>query len=333
MFGMDITLLAFIGLVTMAAGGIGYGVLYNKIASDNKTSKRVKSIKATGARTTEKTNARTDAALRRKGIEETLKTADLKHNSDRGADNPPLSVKLTQASLTISVSQFYTYSAGLGLVAAIAAVIGGFPIYAGLGVGLFAAVVIPMYVVSFLRGRRQKKFILEFPTAVDIIVRGIKSGLPLNDCLRIIANESNEPVRSEFQKIVEAQQLGLTLSESVARLATSIPVSEAKFFSIVIAIQASAGGNLAEALNNLSKVLRERKKMKDKIAALSMEAKASSWIIGSLPILVGGMVYVTSPDYLSLLFTDPTGQMLLAGSAVWMGIGIYVMKIMINFDF
>ena len=171
------------------------------------------------------------------------------------------------------------------------------------------------------------------PDAVDVIVRGIKAGLPLLDSLKMIATEAPEPMRSEFRGIIETQTIGIPLSEACLKLYERIPVAEANFFGIVIAIQQRAGGNLSEALGNLSAVLRDRKKMKAKIKAMSMEAKASASIIGALPIIVMLLVYLSSPDYIELLWTEALGRVMLACSAIWMFIGIMVMRKMINFDF
>ena len=172
-----------------------------------------------------------------------------------------------------------------------------------------------------------------FPDAVDVIVRGIKAGLPLLDSLKLIATETEEPLRSEFRGIIETQAIGIPIGQACLRLYERMPLPEANFFGIVISIQQRAGGNLSEALGNLSKVLRDRKKMKAKIQAMSMEAKASAGIIGALPPAVMTLVYITSPQYISLLWTEPLGRMMLAASAVWMFIGIMVMRKMINFDF
>jgi tight adherence protein B len=180
--------------------------------------------------------------------------------------------------------------------------------------------------------RRLKKFGNEFPNAIDVIVRGIRAGLPLNDCLRIIATEAAEPVRTEFRLIVEGQALGLTLTDAATRLYERMPCAESNFFGIVLAIQQKTGGNLSETLGNLSKVIRERRKMRDKIEAVSMEAKASAWIIGSLPVVVTLLVYLTTPKYIELLWLTQAGQFALAASAVWMTIGVLVMRKMINFD-
>jgi tight adherence protein B len=157
--------------------------------------------------------------------------------------------------------------------------------------------------------------------------------LPLNDCIKIIANEAAEPVKSEFRQISETQAIGLTLADAVSRLPDRVPTPEANFFTIVIAIQQRAGGNLAEALGNLSRVLRERKKMKGKIAAMAMEAKASAYIIGALPVVVMLLTWLTSPNYIKLLFTDSIGHLILVCSVMWMGMGILMMRKMINFDF
>ena len=192
---------------------------------------------------------------------------------------------------------------------------------------------LPRWLLSFMKMRREKKFLDAFPDAVDIIVRGVKAGLPLLDCLKMITIEAPEPVKSEFRAIVETQAIGMPLGEAVGKLYEHMPVPEANFFGIVISIQQRAGGNLAEALGNLSRVLRDRKKMKAKIQAMSQEAKASAGIIGALPVAVMTLVYITSPNYISLLWTEPLGRLMLAACVVWMSLGVAVMKKMINFDF
>ena len=198
---------------------------------------------------------------------------------------------------------------------------------------VIGAIGLPQLALARLRVRQINKFIANFPNAIDVIVRGIRAGLPLGDTIRIAANESVEPVKSEFRKVVEAMSLGLTLPEAVERMAQRVPITETNFFSIVIAIQGKAGGNLSEAIGNLSRVLRERKKMKGKIGAMSMEAKASAVIIGAVPFLVVGALYFSSPHYVSLLWTTSHGRMISAIALCWMGIGVAMMKKMISFDF
>ena len=186
--------------------------------------------------------------------------------------------------------------------------------------------------LGYLKKRRINRYLTELPNAMDVIVRGIKSGLPLNDCLRIIANEAQDPVRSEFRFIIEQQALGISVSDAVLKLYERVPVPESNFFAIVIGIQAKSGGNLSETLGNLSRVLRDRKKMKAKVKAVSSEAKSSASIIGALPFVVGTFVYITTPAYMDILFTTNTGHMVLGGCALWMMVGIGVMKKMISFE-
>src|SRR6266702_1546628 len=166
-----------------------------------------------------------------------------------------------------------------------------------------------------------------------LLVGGVKAGLPLGDCLKIIANEAQEPVKSEFRSIVETQAIGMPVGEACLKLYESVPLPEPNFFGIVVSIQQKSGGNLSEALGNLSRVLRDRKRMQAKIRAMSMEAKASAAIIGALPPVVMLLVYITSPNYIELLWTAPVGRMMLVVSAMWMMTGVFVMKKMINFDF
>src|SRR5438876_487359 len=192
---------------------------------------------------------------------------------------------------------------------------------------------LPRWVLGFLKKRREKAFLKALPDAVDVIVRGIKAGLPLFESIKVVAADSPEPLRSEFLAIIETQAIGMPLGEACGRLFERMPLPEANFFGIVVAIQQKSGGNLSEALGNLSKVLRDRKKMAEKIQAMSMEAKASAGIIGSLPPIVMLLVYMSTPDYISLLWTHPTGQSMLVGCLTWMSMGIMVMKKMINFDF
>ena len=271
---------------------------------------------------------RVQAVSRRDQVAKSLKEIEDKEKKARIS----LDLRLTQAGLSIGKKQFYVFSAIGGLlVGAFGFLLSGDALLS-LGVAFAAGFGLPRWILSYLRKRRMARFILELPNAMDVIVRGIRSGLPVGDCLRIIAREANEPVKSEFRAMVEAQAVGVSLSEAVGRLYERMPVPEANFFAIVIGIQAKSGGNLAEALGNLSRVLRERRKMAEKVKAMSMEAKASAAIIASLPFIVAFLAYLTSPDYISLLWTTSTGHLALAGSAVWMLVGIFVMKQMISFD-
>jgi tight adherence protein B len=232
-----------------------------------------------------------------------------------------------------SKRQFFLLSGGTGVGLFLFGIILSAGPIAALAMGFAGAFGLPRWFLSFRKKRREAKFLNAFPDSVDIIVRGVKAGLPLLDCLKMITTEAPEPLRSEFRAILDTQAIGMPLGEACGKLYDRMPVPEANFFGITVSIQQKAGGNLAETLGNLSRVLRDRKKMKAKINAMSQEAKASAGIIGCLPVAVMTLVYISSPQYISLLWTEPLGRLMLAGSLCWMFMGVMVMKKMINFDF
>jgi tight adherence protein B len=314
-------------LASAAIGGVVYVFLYPLLSGERKTEQRIQSV----AGTTPATRAtRGPQKSRRDVIESTLKDFDDRHKKSKTV---PLSTRIARAGLSWSKRQFAIISAGIGLA------MFGLGTFAGAGLlvsavlGFAGAFGVPRWLLSYLRKRRETKFLDHFPDAVDVIVRGIKAGLPLLDCIKMIVSEAPEPLKTEFRLILETQAIGMPLGEACGKLYERTPLPEANFFGIVVAIQQRSGGNLSEALGNLSKVLRDRKKMKAKIQSMSQEAKASASIIGALPIAVMTLVYLTSPNYISLLFTNSVGHIMLAGSAIWMVTGVIVMKKMINFDF
>lgn len=270
-----------------------------------------------------------EATKRRKNVQETLKEIEEKSNGNKGAS---LNMRFQQAGIKISKPMFFILCAACAAVFGLLGFIIKVPLLVVAGLVFLGGVGIPLFILGFLKKRRIKAFTNELPDAIDIIVRGIKAGLPLNDGMRMVAAESKEPLASEFRGIVETQQLGLPMAEAVQKIHQNIPIPETSFFATVIAIQQSSGGSLSEALGNLSKILRERKKMRAKVKAISSEAKASAGIIGSLPVFVGGIVYLISPDYIGLLFKTSTGHIVLAAGALLMFTGVMVMRNMINFD-
>lgn len=336
MFGMDTTVLAFIVLAGLSAGAVAYALLFNRIADEQKLGRRLETVKRAETDHSVVKAARDramDAAKRRKSVQDSLKDLEQKQKlRDDNVRRPPLRIQLKQADLTVSVERFYLYSALCGLALTATAFVLGAHLLVLPGVLLVGTLGLPRWFVSFRRSRRVKAFLAEFPNALDVIVRAVKSGLPLNDGIRLIANESPEPVKGEFRRIVEAQQLGMSIPDAAMRMPETMPCPEAGFFGIVIQIQSQAGGNLSEALGNLSRVLRDRKKMKAKVGALSMEAKASAAIIGALPFIVAFLVYLSSPNYIMPLFTTTTGHIILGVSGLWMSIGILVMRQMVNFE-
>jgi tight adherence protein B len=324
---MNMQMLALGFLAATAVGGIAWVFLYPLLSGEKKAEARRASVSRA-----EPVARQSDKALRsrREQVEGSLKEVDARRQKDKKVS---LSTRLTQAGLAWTPQKFMIISSVLGLGCFATAFLMGGGLLGATGLAFAAGFGLPRWILGYLKKRREKSFLKALPDAVDVIVRGIKAGLPLFESIKVVAADAPEPLKSEFIAIIETQAIGMPLGEACSRLFERMPVPEANFFGIVIAIQHKSGGNLSEALGNLSKVLRDRKKMAEKIQAMSMEAKASAGIIGSLPPIVMLLVYLSTPDYISLLWTHPTGQLMLCGCVVWMSCGIFVMKKMINFDF
>jgi tight adherence protein B len=268
---------------------------------------------------------------RRKQIQESLK--QLEESQKKRRKKLTLRTLLMQSGLELSVQKFWIGSIGLGIVLGLAILLAGAPWYVALAAGAVGLFGLPRWFLGYLRKRRQEVFLREFADAIDIMVRGLKAGLPVSDAMKVIAAETPDPVGPEFLEVVEGQRVGIAIDQGIERMLDRMPLAEVNFLSIVMAIQSKTGGNLAEALNNLSKVLRDRKRMKQKIAAVSQEAKASAMIIGSLPFVITGAMSILNPEYLNPLWDTEIGHLLIAGSLLWMGTGVLIMRKMINFDF
>lgn len=324
---MNLQTLALAFMAATAVGGVAWVFLYPMLSGEMKAEKRRAALARTSPAVRQVDRAQRS---RREQIEESLREIEQRQKRDR---NVTLNNRIAQAGLSWSKEKFLIVSGVLAMTCfAVPMVLGAGPVAAA-GLAFAAGFGVPRWLLGFLKKRRETAFLRALPDAVDVIVRGIKAGLPLFESLKVVAADSPEPLKSEFAAIIETQAIGMPLGEACSRLYERMPVPEANFFGIVIAIQQKSGGNLSEALGNLSKVLRDRKKMAEKIKAVSMEAKASAAIIGSLPPIVMLLVYLSTPDYIALLWTHPTGRLMLAGSALWMSAGIFVMKKMINFDF
>jgi len=325
---MDYGQIAAVVLAAMSAAGVVYALFYPRLSDQARVERRRRAFAAPVA-TRAAADREAQSQARRGQVAQSLRDIEQR---EKARNKVTLESRIEQAGLSWSLRQFWMISAIAGLVMG-AILFGSSDNWilgaAGLVIGLLG---LPRWYLSFLGKRRLLRFINELPNALDVIVRGIKSGLPLNDCLRIIANEAQEPVKTEFRLIIEAQTLGIALSDAAAKLYERMPCTEANFFGIVLAIQQKTGGNLAEILANLSRVIRERRKMRDKIKAVSTEAKASAAIIGALPPVVAVLVYLTSPGYMDMLWTTDAGRSALVGCGLWMGFGVLVMRKMINFE-
>ncbi len=326
---MDIRSALIILLTVFTVAGGFYVLVYPYLTGEAAAEKRREQITSKAGPRRAPGERSVDAAARRKQIADSLREVE-----ERSTEKAKVSLetRIARAGLNLSRNNFFMISGALGIFSGLlifmvtrnplAALAG--PVIGGFG--------LPNFVLKFLANRRLKKFTHEFPNAIDVIIRGVKAGLPLADTLRMIASEGHEPVRSEFRQIVESQTLGLTVSEAVERLPLRIPTPETNYFVIVVSIQQKTGGNLGEALGNLSTVMRERKKMRDKVKAFSAEAKASAVIIGLLPVIVAFLLYLTSPHFIELLWTTKQGRGMLVVASLLEAGGAFVMKRMIDFD-
>jgi tight adherence protein B len=322
-------------LIFVILGVVGLGALamafIPALAGSSRADKRMKALQGdiqVNRRNAEVSRTRED---RRKQIQQTLRTQN--EALGRAKRRVPLQDQIYQAGMKIKARDWIRNLIIVGIVVTVLVFFLQVPIYLcpvfGIAVGYLGG--------RFWMGRRRKKhtaaYLDELPNAVEAIVRGVKSGLPLNDSMRLVAKEAKEPIKSEFQRVLDQQSLGKSTTEAVQLLFERMPVPEVNFFVVVITVQQQAGGNLSEALGNLARVLRNRKKMKQKIKAMSSEAKASAGIIGSLPFIVAILVSLTTPTYMVPLFTTQIGLIWLGIAAILMSIGGFIMNRMIQFDF
>jgi tight adherence protein B len=268
---------------------------------------------------------------RRKNVTAMLKELEKQHAQTK--KRPSLRRRIEQAGLTIEPRIYWIASAITGIIAAAATFVFGAPLYAIPLAGFAFAFGFPSWTLTFLKMRREKAFTREFAPAIDTIVRSVKSGLPVNEALKVVSTEIPEPVAGEFKLLLESLKVGVTMEDGLKRMYERMPTPEVNFLGIVMTIQQKSGGNLSEALGNLAGVLRDRKRLQGKIRAMSSEAKAGASIIGSLPPGVMTLVYLSTPNYIAPLFTTEIGNLMLMGCAVWMGLGILVMKKMVSFKY
>ena len=321
------------GLVAIAVLLLGFGIYAATTAPQARLKRRISAvvgdplpvinIPGTGRKEQQ------SGAKRKKQIQERLKHAEESRLKRRGSR---LRESLIHAGMKIGPKQFVLYSILCGLLLTGLGFMFHLPLIMLPAVAAIGFLGIPKFVLKFRIKRRLTKFVAAFPDAIDIIVRGVRSGLTVGECLNIIAQESPDPVGPEVRMVNEAIKLGQPLGDALQRMSDRIPSPEFRYFTIVLGTQQTTGGNLAETLAKLSDVLRQRKKMRDKVKAMSSEAKASASIIGSLPILVMGALSFLAPEYIALLFTTRPGNFMLAIGVVTMGCGVLVMRKMINFD-
>jgi len=243
-----------------------------------------------------------------------------------------LEVRLGRTGRSWTVQHYFKASAGIALAVAVPLYLKSGALLLSLGLGLLLGAGIPHMVVGRLIKRRLRAFNAKFPDAIELLVRGLRSGLPVSETLGVVASELPGPVGEEFKAVVERVKIGRTMEEALQATADRIGTPEFQFFVITLAIQRETGGNLAETLSNLADVLRKRSQMKLKINAMSSESKASAYIVGVLPFMVFGLIWSINPDYMGGFFTDERLMVAGLGGLLWMGIGALVMAKMVSFE-
>jgi tight adherence protein B len=319
------------GLILLFGGAMGVMVLlYAALsgpATSKATSRRLETVRERHSRSTETV---AQAHMRRIFAQRASRSDSF---AKRFIPNPALlQLRLTQTGKRWRLGQYLMTSAGLAVVMIGLLLFEGLPVLLAITVGLLIGVALPHMVVSKLIARRIKQFNSKFPDAIELMVRGLRSGLPISETMQIVAEEIPDPVGIEFRMVSDKMKIGRTMDSALTETAERLGTPEFQFFVISLAIQRETGGNLAETLSNLADVLRKRAAMKLKIRAMSSESKASAYIIGALPFIVFGLIWWINGSYMQTFFTDERLMIAGGGGMVWMGIGAFIMAKMINFE-
>src|SRR6478672_748856 len=319
------------GLILLFSGAMGVMVLlYAALsgpATSKATSRRLETVRERHSRSTETV---AQAHMRRIFAQRASRSDSF---AKRFIPNPALlQLRLTQTGKRWRLGQYLMTSAGLAVVMIGLLLFEGLPVLLAITVGLLIGVALPHMVVSKLIARRIKQFNSKFPDAIELMVRGLRSGLPISETMQIVAEEIPDPVGIEFRMVSDKMKIGRTMDSALTETAERLGTPEFQFFVISLAIQRETGGNLAETLSNLADVLRKRTAMKLKIRAMSSESKASAWIVGCLPFIVFGLIWFINGQYMQNFFVDQ--RLIIAGciGLVWMAIGAFIMSRMVNFE-
>jgi Flp pilus assembly protein TadB len=323
---MNTMLLIVLFAITVGAAGFA---LVPSALGNKRAQQRIKAFRGDIRANRQNADANRVRESRRKSVQQALKSQTDELNAKKRLTLENL---IFQSGMTITPATFIRNSVIFGAVLFVVLFLAQVPFYFAAIFAVAGAYLLPRMYVSHKRKRYQDRYLDELPNAIEAIVRGVKTGLPLNDSMRVVAKDTKEPVRSEFARVLDQQAFGFSMTEAVQVLLDRVPLPEVNFFVVVISVQQQAGGNLSEALGNLARVLRNRKKMKQKVKAMSSEAKASAGIIGSLPIVVAILVSLVSPSYLVPLFTTPIGNVCLGIGVFMLAAGIFVMNRMIQFE-
>lgn len=330
MIGFDIELIVMLGAVVLAVGALVMFVGLTVFGEQRRMANRLESIGTRWRRSDG--SGGVAPQLRRDQYDSSMPIVDkfIKQVLPRPE---VLRERLSRTGRSISIAKYLLYSALFGTLATSSAIFAfHFPLGPSLLGGVFASIGVPHMFVGYLIGRRQKKFTNQFPEAIDLIVRGLKSGLPVTESMRTVGQEMTDPVGAEFRQISDEVEFGQTLEEALIDAIKRIDTPEFKFFVVALSVQRETGGNLGETLENLSDVLRKRRQMKQKIKAMASEPKASAWILGCLPFLMFGIIFATNAPYALQLFTDPRGHVLIGAGLISQTIGVLIMAKMVRFE-
>lgn len=252
---------------------------------------------------------------------------------NRFLPNPAqLRARLERTGRSWTLGQYALACVGIAVVTAVVLVFIGLPILLAVLIGVFASLFLPHIAVGILIKRRLAAFTTRFPDAIELIVRGLRSGLPITESLGVVGREIPDPVGIEYRQVTDKIRIGQTMDQTLQEMGVRINTPEFQFFVITLSIQRETGGNLAETLSNLADVLRKRAQMKLKIRAMSSEAKASAYILGVLPFVIFTLIYMINPGYIGVFFTETRMMMIGSGAVVWMATGAFIMSRMINFE-
>ena len=322
---MDTLQLLLLSGVIMSVLMVGY-----MLATGTSASKaRQRRLQAVRYRHSESTDTKVESQLKK-----AIAARKPRMHKVAGSDSriAALAVRLDRTGKKWTLSQYFYSSAGLALAVAVLVYLRSGALLLSLGIGIAVGAGVPHMVVNRFIKKRTNQFNAKFPDAIELLVRGLRSGLPVTETLSVVAQEVPGPVGEEFKSIVERIKIGRTMEESLQETGDRLGIAEFNFFCITLAIQRETGGNLAETLSNLADVLRKRAQMKLKIRAMSSESKASAYIVGSLPFIVFGMIFWINPDYLGGFFSDDRLIVAGLGGMVWMSIGAFIMAKMVSFE-
>ncbi|MYL97433.1 pilus assembly protein TadB [Novosphingobium sp. FGD1] len=320
----------FLQLIMVGCGlGGAFLLLWAALSGPSPTRESTRRLKSVRVRHSSNSSERLEAQMRRAVAARKPRTHKIAGSASRAE---ALALRLNRSGKKWTISQYVYGSLGLGVFVGLIVFLKSGALFLGLAFGAFVGAGLPHMALSHFIKKRTNAFNVKFADAIDLLVRGLRSGLPVSETLTVVSQEIPGPVGEEFKLVTDRMKVGKSMEEALQDTADRLGIPEFNFFCITLAIQRETGGNLAETLANLSEVLRKRAQMKLKIRAMSSESKASAYIVGSLPFIVFGMIYWLNPTYIGEFFLDERLMVAGIGGGIWMGIGAFIMAKMVSFE-